>query len=114
MHVLSHSERKIRAVVHGDVLTVLGISKQLDWFREIIKNGFEVKFRGRLGPCLDDDKSIRILNRVVSWTAAGIEYEADQRHAEIIIRDLGLDAKSKGVCTPCIEHSGGERRTKNY
>ena len=31
---------------------------------------------------------------------AGIEYEADQRHAEIIVRDLELQSCS-GVVTPC-------------
>ena len=37
-------------------------------------------------------KEMRILNRVVKWTRNGITYEADPRHAEIIIRELGLQA----------------------
>ena len=36
-------------------------------------------------------QEIRILNRVSSWIATGITYEADVRHAEIIIRDLGFE-----------------------
>ena len=31
-----------------------------------------------------------MLNKVVRYTATGIELEADPRHAEIVIRDLGL------------------------
>ena len=57
---------------------------------------YEVKFRGRIGPGGNDDKSIRILNRIVTWNERGIAYEADQRHAEIIVRDLGLSTDSKG------------------
>ena len=62
--------------------------------------------RGRIGPEEGDDKSIRILNRVVEWTEGGIKYEADQRHAEIIIRELGLNGESNSVGTP------GERDTR--
>ncbi len=47
-----------------------------------------MKSRGRLGSERNDDKQIRILDRVVSWANEGIEYEADQRHADIIVRDL--------------------------
>merc|ERR1711911_93626 len=62
-------------------------------------------FRGRLGPGEADDKSIRILNRVVQWTRDGIEYEADQRHSEIIVPELGLNGTSKSVSTPSVKSS---------
>ena len=35
-------------------------------------------------------KSARVLNRLISWLDDRIEYEADPRHAEIIISELGL------------------------
>ena len=101
--VFFHEDRGIRLVVHGDDFTVLGSGTELDWFREKIKNRFEGKFRGRLGPANGDDKSIRILNRVVTWTSEGIEYEADQRHAEIIVQHLGLQGTSKAVATPSVK-----------
>ncbi len=53
--------------------------------------------RGRLGPGKEDDKNIRILNRVVHWESEGIRYEADHRHAEIIIRELGLEGDSRSL-----------------
>ena len=62
-----NKDRNIRIVVHGDDFTVLGFSGQLDWFRSKISERYEVKFRGRLGPEEHDCKSIRILNRVVTW-----------------------------------------------
>ena len=97
-----HKGKAIRVVVHGDDFTVLGESKQLDWFRGQIAARFEVKFRGRIGPAPGDEKSIRILNRVVEWTDTGIHYEADQRHAEIIISELSLGRESKSVSTPSV------------
>ena len=36
---------------------------------------------------------------MLTWTATGITYEADPRHAEIIIRELGLET-CKRVTTP--------------
>ena len=51
---------------------------------------FDIKCRGRLGPASGDDKSIRLLNRIIEWTVEGISYEADQRHVDIIISQLNL------------------------
>ena len=48
---------------------------------------------------------MRILNRIVTWTEQGIVYEADQRHAEIIIRQLGLWGNSNSVVTPGVKES---------
>ena len=33
---------------------------------------------------------MRVLNRVVQWTREGIEHEADQRHADILVTELAL------------------------
>ena len=70
-------EKGIRAVIHGDDFTLLGNEGALDWFRERIQERFEVKLRGRLGPDNNDNKSVRILNRIVTWTGKGIIYEED-------------------------------------
>ena len=43
---------------------------------------------------------MRVLNRIIHWTPSGIEYEADQRHAEIIVREWGLKPDSKSVNSP--------------
>ena len=77
----------MRVVIHGDDFTILGNEVELDWFRDSIQSRFEVKVRGRLGPEDNDDKSIRVLNRVITWKKDGLHNEADQRHAEIIIKN---------------------------
>jgi hypothetical protein len=56
-----------------------------------------------MGAGPEDLKSVRILNRIVTYTENGIEYEADQRHAEIIGKQMGLVTGSKGVATPGIK-----------
>jgi hypothetical protein len=111
--VFYHGERNLRAVVHGDDFTMLGEERELDWFRQMIGQKFEVKFRGRLGPCQGDQKSMRILNRVVEWSEDGIRYEADQRHAEIIVKHLGLEGESRSMCTPGVKGiKGSEEEEK--
>ena len=46
-------------------------------------------------------QQVRILNRLPTWTKNVIEYEADQRHAKIIIKQFGFTA-SKPVGTPAV------------
>ena len=86
--------------MHGDDFTLLGLIDDLHWFQGEIKKKFETKVRGVIGCEPNDDKSIRILNRVIEWTDRGIEYEADQRHAEIIVRDARIGNSTKSVNTP--------------
>ena len=101
-------DRDLRVVIHGDDFTCLGQDQELDWFRKMIEERYEVKFRGRLGPEEGDAKAIRILNRVVRWDEEGIVYEADQRHAELIMHDLGIEPDSKTVVTPGIRTTAEE------
>ena len=44
-------------------------------------------------------KEARLLNRIIRRTEEGWEYEADQRHAELIVKGLGLE-EAKAVATP--------------
>ena len=79
---------RIRVAVHGGDFTVLAERRELDWFRMKMQGRYSVKFRGRLGPGKDDDKSIRILNRIVEWRKDDIRYDVEQRHADMIIKHL--------------------------
>ena len=49
-----------------------------------------------MGPGNNDDKSIRLLNRIITWDEEGTRWEGDQRHAEILVRELGLLEDSRG------------------
>ena len=58
--------------------------------------------RGILGPAGYHDcvQSIRVLGRIVEWTAGGITWEAHPRHAELIRKSFGVTGRS--VTTPGV------------
>ena len=78
----SHQTRDLNIVAHGDDFTVLGFDVDLDFLQADIQAEFDVKVRGRLGSGKQDDKRMRILNRIVRWADAGLRVEADPRHVE--------------------------------
>ena len=88
-----HPVRGMAMTVHGDDFTVSGSEADLAWLKFNMEKEFEITCEV-LGPKKEHKQEVRILNRVIRWTGHGITYEADQRHAEIVVRDLGLqDAK---------------------
>ena len=94
-----HRQRRLSCTVHGDDFTSTGTEENLKWFQQGLANAFEIKTKF-LGPDKDrHQQEVRVLNRILAWTDGGLTYEADPRHAEIIIRDLGLEA-CKPVTTP--------------
>ena len=60
-----------------------------------------------LGPEASMKKEIQILNRTLRWTKEGITYEADQRHAEIVIGEMNLK-RANAVATPAVPESAEE------
>lgn len=102
--VFYHAEKDMRLVVHGDDFVLSGKERHLNWFADELKNMYLVKIRGVLGPEKHDQKTIILLNRVMEWTDDGIQVEADPRHVELILADLGLQcAKGSRVTGSKIE-----------
>ena len=91
-----HSARKISLTVHGDDFTSTGRECELRWLEGQLRAKYDIK-TNVLGPRPEHHQQIRVLNRIISWEADGITYEADQRHAEIIIKAMGVE---KAVVTP--------------
>ena len=52
----------------------------------------------------EEAQEARILNRIIRATENGWEYEADQRHCDLIIRETGADKMSG------LTHPGGDKR----
>ena len=73
---------------------------------------FEPKHRGKLGPSRYDTKTIRILNRIVELTEAGIFYDGDETHAEICIDQMGLKKSMREVMTP-VDRQGKDPTNAN-
>ena len=62
----NHPERDIRTVVHGDAFTSLAARDQCDWLADELRKHFNLKMGRVLGSGPKDDKSARILNRIVA------------------------------------------------
>ena len=72
-----------------------------------------IKVEGYFAPPGTDDavSSIRTLNRLLTWTTQGIEWEADPRHVQIIKRELNVTEASARVTTPGLkEKTRGHRQ----
>jgi len=96
--IFFHPERQIRTMVHGDDFVSVASQENLAWLKGVLEGKFETKTIV-IGPDKNDCKSARVLNRIISYTDEGIEYEADQRHAEAIVRDLNMTS-AKALSTP--------------
>jgi hypothetical protein len=94
-----HPSRNIRTSVHGDDFTNLGSESQLLWLKERFLERYEIKVSGIMGPGVNDVTSARVLNRLITWHSDHIAYEADPRHVEIIVQELGLQG-AKPVSAP--------------
>ena len=70
---------------------------------ERLREVYELKVRGMLGDEENDDKEITILNRTLRWTAEGLEYMADDRHAREIVKYFELGEDSKGLTTAMVK-----------
>jgi hypothetical protein len=90
-------------MIHGDDFISSGSSGSLKWFKGVLEARFEIKTEG-VGTGPGEAREARILNRVIRVDENGWEYEADQRHGEMIVRSLDM-TNAKGVSTP-----GGEEQ----
>ena len=90
----------VRVVVWGDDFTFLGRERHLKNIAEEMAQWYDIKVRAVMGPCRDDDKEVRILNRVVKWERDKITYEADDKHVVKIMDELGFDDSTKSLDTP--------------
>jgi hypothetical protein len=95
-----HSSRDLRCVVHGDDFVFAGPVGELNWARAMMAECFLTKVVGRLGGGAGEVRELRILNRIVRWADDGLRYEADPRHAEIVVRGLGAVRAVSSPGTP--------------
>jgi hypothetical protein len=66
----------------------------------VLEDKYKLKVE-TLSGAKEDVQEVKILNKIVRWTDEGIELEADPRHAELVVRELGLEkataSKTAGV-----------------
>lgn len=110
--IMHHAGLDARGLVHRDDFTVLAYDHGLNETDKILKSKYTVKQLARLGFEEKDDKEATFLNRVISVSKdesgrSCIEVEADSRHVDLIIKNLGLE-NAKPVDTPSIKKSALE------
>ena len=85
-----HPSKQIRCLVHGDDFVSVGDPENLKWMKDKLNARFEIKTTTvGSNEKNGEAKEARILNRVIRVTDQGWEYEADQRHADLIIQETG-------------------------
>ncbi len=93
-----HLRLGVRCIVHGDDFVLSGTAGALDEVKARMHERFLLKELGRLGSGQGELKELRVLNRVIQWTPAGLRYEADPRHAEIVVR--GVAGAERSLSAP--------------
>jgi hypothetical protein len=86
-----HPNRKLHMVVHGDDFFTEGSSEELRLLDKQLQKHFTMKTEV-LGPdaAKGEVQELKFLNRVLSWMPQGISWEADPRHAEMVVQQLGV------------------------
>ena len=95
--VFRHASRDLVVLIHGDDFVFAGAAADLVWVHKELEQRILLKKVGTLGSDSGDVQEIRILNRVLRWTEEGIAYEADPRHADILVQALGSDPSSRAT-----------------
>ena len=90
-------------LVHGDDFVCVAKAGDLKWLKDQLSQRFEIKTK-TMGLRKGESREERILNRVIRVTENGWEYEADQRHSDLIIQETGADRMST------LSHPGGDKK----
>ena len=97
-----------RGAVHGDDFIVCGPKKALDEMNAMLKSKYSVRESHRMGFSPECTRAAVVLNRVISlgrddsgrkW----VQFEADQRHVDLILQSAGISSKSNSVTTPAVK-----------
>ena len=99
---------EIRMLVHGDDFFVLADDEGHAFVDAALKERYEFRVDGHIGPG-QEKQTMTVLNRILTYHEATghVTYEADPRHAEAIVRDLGLE-NAKSVSTPAEKKKNSE------
>ena len=101
-----HVKRNIALTVHGDDFLVVASLEQMRWLEAQFQRQYEIKST-IIGPEAELAQELQILNRTIRWAEDGIEYEADQKHARLIMQECEV-LSSRQSKTPGTPDRAGE------
>ena len=105
--VFANAARGLVCIVHGYEFVLDGCPTQLKWFKDELAKAWKIKAQiiGE-GPGLANE--VRVFNKFLRWhPGEGLTLDAGPRHAQIIIRDMGVQ-KLKPLTTPMTREGKGE------
>jgi hypothetical protein len=95
--LFQHPITKVAVMVHGDDFVAVAREEDLKDTIKFLEDKYKLKVQN-LGEGKDFVDEVRILNKILRCTESGVELEADPRHAELVITELGLEnAKASRV-----------------
>ena len=83
-----HPVRHLKTLVHGDEFVTSGHRQNVQWFNLQLEDRLEIM--NSVGGGAGDKREECILVRIVRYTEDGWQLEADQRHGELLIKEMGL------------------------
>ena len=108
-----HKAKDVAVMVHADDFAAVGEPKYLAETEAALSKEYKIKTE-MLGANEGDVKEIKVLNKIIRLTDSGLEPEADPRHAELVVRELGVE-NCRVSKVPGSKATGErERRTQVY
>ena len=108
--VFYHPLRDLRVVAHVDDFICSGTEEDLRWMHKCLQEDFDVKME-ILGGGLNDVKEAKFLGRTLRWSHAGVCYEADSKHATILLEEWKME-NSRSVCSPGVDEEKGGKTSE--
>jgi len=105
--VFFHADWDVKAAVHGDDYASAGPKEGILKLKKALEDKFDIRNTHILGHEPGDEVEGKVLNRVVRAGKHGWEFEADPRHAELLIKQFDMEG-TKGVVSPGSDQGEAE------
>ena len=93
-------------MVHGDDYVSAGDGESKTWLEEELAKAYEIQTQ-KLGTSKNIEQESKVLNLIIRCTEAVWEIEADPRHAELVVEQLGLTS-DRACVTPGVSGTDEE------
>ena len=90
--IFFHERLEARLLVHGDDFVILGDDAAQEFVEKALREKYDLRVDGSIGVG-EAKQEFCVLNRLVRFDerSGSIFYEPDPRHAEILLKDLGME-----------------------
>ena len=97
-NIYYHKNRDLKVMTHVDDFLCSGAKDDLKWLEAELSKEFEIKSEV-LGKDAGEKSEVKFLGRTIRRKEWGLEYEADEKHVEVLMSEWNMQ-DSKPVSTP--------------